>query len=198
MSNVVQLDPRAIARARAEENTGAIGMMVALASWAMMFAALFFSYLMLRAQAKSWPPPGLSLPVALPALNTVVMVASSVTLKLALDRLRSGDRARAVRSMAATFALGVAFVALQGWLWHQLWSDGIRFNTGIVGAVLYALTVLHALHVLGGIAVLGYLLALAVAGGQLHRKAATLRYCGMYWHFVDAVWIVMFLGMFVL
>jgi len=198
VSNVVQLDPRAIARARAEETTGAIGMMVALASWAMMFAALFFSFLVLRAQAKSWPPPGLTLPLALPLLNTVVMVASSFTLKRSLGRLRAGDRRASVTSMAATFALGVTFVALQVLLWQQLWADGIRFGTGIVGAVLYALTSLHALHVVGGIVVLGYLLAIAVRGGQLQRKASTLRFCGMYWHFVDAVWLVMFVGMFLL
>jgi heme/copper-type cytochrome/quinol oxidase subunit 3 len=198
VNNVVQLDPRAIARARAEETTGAIGMMVALASWAMMFAALFLSFLVLRAQAKSWPPPGLTIPWVLPLVNTVVMLASSVTLKRALDRLRSGDRKGAVRSMAMTFGLGLAFVGLQVALWQQLWADGIRFGTGIVGSVLYALTALHALHVVGGIVVLGYLLSVAMRGGQIHRKAGTLRFCGMYWHFVDAVWVVMFVGMFLL
>ncbi|MBM4375141.1 MAG: heme-copper oxidase subunit III [Deltaproteobacteria bacterium] len=198
MSKVVQLDPRAIARARVQETTGAIGMMMALAAWGMMFAALFFVYLGLRAQAKSWPPPGLSLPLALPLVNTVVMVASSLTLKRALERLRSGERVWAVRWMTGTFALGIAFVGLQCLLWIQLWSEGIRLNTGIVGAVTYALTTLHAFHVVGGIAVLGYLLAVAMRGGQLHRRTSTLRYCGMYWHFVDAVWLLMFVGMFLL
>jgi heme/copper-type cytochrome/quinol oxidase subunit 3 len=198
VSNVVQLDPRAIARARVQEHTGAIGMMMALAAWGMMFAALFFAYLGLRAQAKSWPPPGLSLPLALPLVNTFVMLASSVTLKRALDRLRSGERVRAVRWMCGTFALGLGFVGLQCALWYQLWQDGVRLTTGVVGAVTYALTALHAVHVVGGIAVLGYLLAIALRGGQLQRKASTLRYCGMYWHFVDAVWLIMFVGMFLL
>lgn len=198
MSNVVQLDPRAIARERAKETTGAIGMMVALGAWAMMFAALFFAYLGLRAQSRSWPPPGLSLPLALPALNTVVMVASSVTLSRALKRLREGSRPSAVRWMGTTAVLGSLFVALQIVLWRNLWLDGIDFSTGVVGAVLYALTSLHALHVVGGLVVLGYLLVVALRGAQLQRKASTLRYCGMYWHFVDAVWVLMFAGMFLI
>lgn len=196
MNNVVQLNPSAFARARSEETTGAIGMMVALGSWAMMFAALFFSYLVLRAQAKAWPPPGLSLPVALPLLNTFVMVASSLTLKRGVERLRRGESRPATLAMVWTCALGIAFVVLQVALWKQLWSDGIRFDTGLVGSVVYALTALHALHVLGGIVALAYLLAIAMRGGSFQRRASSLRFCAMYWHFVDAVWLVMFVGMF--
>lgn len=198
MSTVVPLDPRALARARVRENTGAIGMMVALCAWAMMFASLLFVYLGLRAQAKSWPPPGIELPLLVPAVNTVVMLASSVTLTRGLERLRSGSRLQSIRWVVATFALGVAFVVLQIALWRSLWLDGINFTTGVVGAVVYALTILHAAHVLGGVLVLGYLLALVVRGGQLQRRVGTLRFCAMYWHFVDAVWLVMFVGMFLI
>jgi heme/copper-type cytochrome/quinol oxidase subunit 3 len=198
MNNVVPLNARVLSREKAREHTGAIGMMVALGAWGMMFASLFFAYLGLRSQAKSWPPPGIDLPVLVPALNTVVMLASSVTLSFALTSLRGGVRTKAVRWTALTFALGVVFVALQAGLWRSMWLGGINFTTGVVGAVVYALTILHALHVVGGMAVLGYLLVLAFRGAQLHRKASTLRYCGMYWHFVDAVWFLMFVGMFLL
>ncbi len=198
MNNVVQLEFRPTARERAAEQTGAIGMMVALGAWAMMFAALFFVYLGLRSQAKSWPPPGIELPVLVPAVNTAVMLASSVTLNKALQKLRSGARSQAVRWTAVTFVLGLVFVALQVGLWRGLWLDGIGLTTGLVGAVVYSLTILHAVHVVGGICVLGYLMTLAARGGSLQQRASTLRFCGMYWHFVDAVWLVMFVGMFIL
>jgi heme/copper-type cytochrome/quinol oxidase subunit 3 len=173
-------------------------MMVALAAWVMMFASLLFVFLGLRSQALRWPPPGLSLPLALPAVNTAVMLASSATLALGLKRLRSGARPAAIGWTAITFGLGWLFVALQIWLWRAMWLDGVNFTTGLLGTVLYALTSLHALHVVGGLLVLGYLLLVALRGGELGKKAATLRYCGMYWHMVDAVWLVMFLSMFLL
>jgi heme/copper-type cytochrome/quinol oxidase subunit 3 len=198
VTTLVEIHPQAIARERAREATSAIGMMVALGAWGMMFAALLFVYLGLRSQARTWPPPGLELPVVLPAANTVVMLASSAMLVVALKRLRAGVRGPAVAWTALTFALGLLFVALQVVLWRGLWESGITFTTGAVGTVVYALTSLHALHVAMGLAVLGYLLVVATRGEQLQRKVATLRLCGMFWHFVDAVWLVMFLSMFVL
>ncbi len=198
VTSVVEIHPGAIARERSRETTSAIGMMVALGAWGMMFAALMFAYLALRSQAKGWPPPGLELPLALPAVNTAVMVASSVALSRGLGKLREGARGAAIGWTAATFALGAAFVALQIALWRGLWLGGITFRTGAVGTVVYALTALHAVHVVAGLAVLGYLLAASLRGTQLQRKVTTLRLCGMFWHFVDAVWIVMFVSMFLL
>jgi heme/copper-type cytochrome/quinol oxidase subunit 3 len=197
MGSVIELRPQAIAQERQRDLTGAIGMMVALGSWAMMFAALFFVYLGLRSQALAWPPPGLSLPRLLPAMNTAVILLSSVTLVRALAELRHGRRRPAVALMGATFALGTLFVLLQVLLWRGMWLEGITPATGTLGTVVYALTALHAIHVVAGLLVLGYLLAVALIGGQMDRRVRTLRLCGMFWHFVDAVWVVMFVGMFV-
>jgi len=172
VTTVVEIHPSAIARERSRETTSAIGMMVALAAWAMMFAALLFTYLGLRSQAKSWPPPGLELPLALPAVNTVVMLASSVTLARGLEQLRGGAHKAAIGWTAVTFGLGWLFVALQVGLWRGLWQSGITFRTGAVGTVVYALTSLHALHVLAGLVALGYLLVAATRGSQPPRSAA--------------------------
>jgi heme/copper-type cytochrome/quinol oxidase subunit 3 len=199
MATVVELRPEALALERERETTSAIGMMVALGSWAMMFAALIFIYLALRAQSLSWPPPGLPpLPLMLPAASTAVMLASSVTLVRALADLRAGRRGPALAFMALTFVLGLAFVGLQLFLWHGLSSSGITTGTGVLGTVIYALTILHALHVVMGLLSLAYLLVAFVRGAPVGQRITTLRLCAMFWHFVDAVWVVMFVALFVL
>jgi heme/copper-type cytochrome/quinol oxidase subunit 3 len=199
MANVVELRPEAVARERQRELTSVIGMMVALGAWGMMFASVLFVYVGLRSQTLAWPPPGLPpLPLALPAINTLVILASSATLVQALGELRQGRSGGAIRWMGVTFILGCAFVALQGVLWHVLYSEGITTATGALGTVVYGLTILHAVHVAAGLAVLGYLLVVALRGAAMRERTTTLRLCGMFWHFVDAVWVVMFLGLFVL
>jgi heme/copper-type cytochrome/quinol oxidase subunit 3 len=176
-------------------------MMIALGSWAMMFGALFFMYLALRAQSAHWPPPGAAeLPVLLPGASTAAIVVSSLTLIRALSLLRAGKHRASLGWMAVTGLLGLGFVALQVVLWTGLWRSGITPSTGTVGTVVYGLTVLHAIHVALGLAVLGYLLVVAIRGArgaeQMHRRLVSLRLCGMFWHFVDVVWVLMFVGIF--
>ena len=201
VENVVDLRPAAAEGMRQRELTSAIGMMVALGSWAMMFGAVFFMYVALRAQAVSWPPPGLDpLPLLLPTINTAVIVGSSVTLARALRELRIGAHQGSWRWMLLTFTLGVTFVVLQCVLWRNVYVAGVTPNTGVLGTVFYALTVLHAVHVVAGVGVLAYLLVIARrslrGAAQMERRVISLRLCGMFWHFVDAVWIVMFVGLF--
>lgn len=196
MSSVVELHPRAAAQARARELTSAIGMVVALSAFAMLFACLFFMYAGLRSQALAWPPPGLpSLPVLLPLANTGVIAASSAMLWRAGEDLAHGRQARATAMLWAAFVLGALFVALQVVLWRGLWQVGITLRTGALGTVVYALTSLHALHVVGGLVALAFLLVQALRG-RLGGSATTLRLSSMYWHFVGIVWGIMFVGMF--
>ncbi len=198
MSAIVELHPHAAAQARARELTSAIGMVVALSAFAMLFACLFFMYAGLRSQALAWPPPGLpSLPVLLPLANTGVIAASSATLWRAGEELSQRRQRRATALLAATFVLGALFVALQLVLWRGLWQVGITLRTGALGTVVYALTSLHALHVVGGLVALGYLLVQALRD-RLGHSATTLRLSGMYWHFVGIVWGLMFVGMFLI
>jgi cytochrome c oxidase subunit 3 len=165
-----------------------------------MFGALFFIYLALRAQTNSWPPAGQHLPIVLPAINTAVIMLSSVTLAAALRDLRWGRHRRSTVEMAGTLVLGLLFVGLQVALWRDMWADGLTSSAGTLGTVVYGLTILHALHVAAGILVLGYLLVRVVmdtrGADRLHNQVLSLRLCGMFWHFVGAVWIVMFVGMF--
>jgi cytochrome c oxidase subunit III len=170
---------------------GYAGMVLFLGSWAMMFGALFFCYALLRIRAPFWPPLGVTeLPLGLPGLNTLVLLLSSATTQRALSGLRRGRLAQFRLHLLATILLGSLFTALQCAVWIELWGRGLRLDSGTYGGLFYLLTVFHALHVLVGLGLLLWLLAAP------RRLPVTL--ASMFWHGVDAVWLVMFLTVYVL
>src|SRR5688572_15838790 len=117
-------------------------MVIFLGSWAMMFAALFFSYAVLRVSAPIWPPPGFSrLPLFLPSINTLLLLASSRTLTLALNQLKVGQLERGRNQLLVTIALGGVFVALQCTVWLEVWRGGLYLGSGAYGGTFYVLTV---------------------------------------------------------
>jgi heme/copper-type cytochrome/quinol oxidase subunit 3 len=140
MGTVVELRPRA-----RQEFTGSLGMIIFLASWGMMFAGLFFVYGYARLKSVVWPPPGLPiLPIGLPALNTAVMIASSLALTRAIGHIRRGERGGFQRMIAATLGLGVLFLGLQVVVWRSVAAAGLSVSHGLYGAVFYTFTAFHA------------------------------------------------------
>lgn len=185
------------ARAR-KDATAWMGMVVFLGSWAMMFAALFFAYGMLRARMPAWPPPDLpALPLLLPAANTLVIAASSLALQRALSAARAGRLAAVKTALGAALVLAAGFIGLQVHLWRGLWQAGLRPDQGPYPSVFYALTLFHALHVLVGVVALVFLLAGAVRGAHQPGRHLALRLWTSYWHFVGAVWLLLFVTLFV-
>jgi cytochrome c oxidase subunit 3 len=193
------IHPKAARRRSARELSTYLGMVLFLGTWTMMFAGLFFSYAVVRNDAPVWPPPGEPrLPVGLPALNTLVLLASSVTLATGLKRLASGRATAFPKWLGATILLGAAFLALQLHVWIEVARRGLHASTGIYGSVFYGLTCFHALHVVVGLVILGVLAVPAFAGRNLTSRFGTVRLAAMFWHFVDVVWVVMFLTVYVL
>jgi len=162
--------------ARHQERTALMGMAIFVASWAMLFAALFFAYGLSRLRAHIWPPQDLpALPLGLPALATLVLAGSSAVLQ----------RGR----VAAAAALGVGFLVLQAIVWRQMALAGLRPQAGAYASYFFALTVFHALHVVVGLAALGWL--------ALRPRPLPLRLWSVYWHMVGVIWTVMFLLVYV-
>lgn len=183
-------------RAR-NDATAFLGLLLFLGSWAMMFSALFFAYGVVRAHAGSWPPEGTPrLPLLLPGLNTLVIGASSFVLQRALASARAGRTAQVRPAVMGAIALGLVFLAAQGLLWSRLWSEGLRIDGGPYPSVFWALTVFHALHVLVGLGGLAYLAARSAGYGPARHLA--LRLWTGFWHFVGAVWLVLYLAVFVI
>lgn len=194
MASVVELHPH-----RQQEHTSSLGMVVFLASWAMMFAGLFFAYGFVRSRAPAWPPPGTpALPLGLPAVNTVILLCSSATFAHGLRLLRKGQRGAYMRALGVTIALGVVFLALQVHVWREVSLSGLHLTSGLYGSVFYALTTFHALHVAAGLAVLAVVLVRSALGKITEHNVAAVRVCTMFWHFVDVVWVLMFLTIYVL
>jgi len=179
------------------EGTAWVGMVVFLGSWAMMFAALFFSYALLRLGAPVWPPIDVErLPLVLPGVNTAILIVSSVTLQRGIVELRRG---RVLMPwLLATLALGVAFMALQWVVWSSLWAGGFQISSGRYGSMFYLLTIFHGLHVVVGIGLLLALLPLGLQRLDADRPPARVRLTAMFWHFVDVVWALIFVTVYVL
>jgi len=171
-----------------EDATATIGMTIFLGAVAMLFAALFFAYAVMRAQAPAWPPAGQTrLPLGALGLNTLVLAAASLTLRGARAAAARGEGARARRRAWAALALGAAFLAAQAGVWRNLVHAGVGPASGVYGSVFFAISGLHALHVAGGLVALG----LVAARGVTRRRLGA---CALYWDFVLVVWLLFFAG----
>jgi heme/copper-type cytochrome/quinol oxidase subunit 3 len=179
--------------------TAALGMLLFLGSWAMLFGSLFFSYAMVRAHAGSWPPAETPrLPLALPGFSTLVIASSSFFLQRALSAARAGRGGQVLPQLCGAAALGALFLALQSLLWTRLWRAGLRPEDGPYPSVFWALTVFHALHVLVGLFGLAFVGLRAARGLVNAGRHVTLRLWTAYWHFVGAVWVLLYVAVFVL
>ena len=170
--------------------------MFLIAGEVMFFAGLISAYFVLRMGAAQWPPPlQPRLPVLVTGLNTLVLLGSSFAM---LRTQRDRSRARVVRGLTVTAALGVVFLAVQGYEWVRLVSYGLTMASGAYGASFYTLIGVHALHVIGALVWLAIVRAGVGRGRFLEPAAAGLRACAMYWHFVVALWPVLYVTVYLL
>ena len=179
---------------RAGVGNGVLGMTFFVASEAMFFVALISAFLVLRAEAGVWPPPGQPrLPVLLTAFNTALLLASAVSMRRAL---RCSERDRLGAALAVTAGLGGGFLLMQGYEWVRLLRFGLTTASSLYGATFYILVGAHALHVVVA------LLALWVVRGRLLARegveAERLRPMAIYWYFVVAVWPVLYVLVYLL
>ena len=189
-------DPRE-ARDGAIPGAGVLGMWIFLATLTVLFLAAIVGYLVVRLKATDWPPPGMPrLPAGL-WLATIVLLAASVTIHRALRMMRSGERTASTRWLAATLGLGVAFLTVQSWNWWGLIRLHLTAASNLYAFTFFMLTGLHASHVIGGIVLLAVVLARSYRGryGSGHHPGVT--YAAMYWHFLDAIWLLLFAVMVV-
>ena len=167
-----------------------------IAGEVMLFAGLLFAFWVLRLAAPVWPPPlQPRLPIAVTALNTLALLASSGALAAALRARQRRHHAAFVRLLGLTAALGALFVAGQGWEWTRLIGFGLTVMSGTYGALFYVLVGTHALHVLAALAWLGVTLALA-RRGRWSDEVAPLHACAIYWQFVVMLWPVLFVCLY--
>ena len=185
--------------------SGKLGIWLFLASEVMLFGALFSSYVLLRVGAAegTWPTgveAGLNVPIG--TFNTLVLITSSITMVMSWASLKMGNPGAFKRYMGATIALGLLFLVVKGFEYNGKFHHGIFPATGWPGAsdpstfygFYFTITGLHALHVFLGILVNIWLLVwgLAMYKSEPERFAGRIEISGLYWHFVDLVWIFLF------
>ncbi|MSR28675.1 MAG: heme-copper oxidase subunit III [Phycisphaerales bacterium] len=170
-------------------------MMVFLIVVAVLFVAAILGYLVVRLDATHGIPwrdasvPGL--PKTL-LLSTGALLASSSMLHRGIIRARHGDRRGCAVSVGMAYWLGVLFVLLQCEAWWWMWRSHVAITDSLYAWTFYVLTALHALHIVGGLYGMGRTLRSARAGRYTPVSHNGLILCSMYWHALDAIWIVLY------
>jgi cytochrome c oxidase subunit III len=175
---------------------GRLGMRLFLASLTMLFGGSLLGFIVIRVQMRHYWPDLPPLPKLL-WLSTFILIISSISMQWALEAVKR-DRQQQLRTgMIVTTLLGVAFLTVQVRCWltwlapvSQQWRELSEFRLALTG--FYVLTVLHALHVIGGLIPMTITARHASAGFYSSDDHAPVHYCAMYWHFLDAVWMVLF------
>lgn len=171
---------------------GKLGIWLFLASEVMLFGALFSSYIILRTGATVWPHGELN--ITLGTINTAILIGSSVTMVMAWASLKMNDFGKHRMYLATTVALALVFLVNKYFEYVEHLGHGKPPSASTFDAIYFTLTGLHGLHILGGVVVMLYFLG---PGKALWHKnpdqfANRIEYTGLYWHFVDLVWIFLF------
>jgi cytochrome c oxidase subunit 3 len=171
------------------------GIWTLIATEASLFAYLLFTYFYLSSQTEQhWPPEGL--PVLLvPGVNTLILLASSVCVWASECCIQRRQSYWALSAMALALILGVCFVAVQLNEWNKKTYD---MTTNLYGSLYFTITGFHMLHVVAGLVVLAALLLWMALGYFDHRRYAAVTIGGLYWHFVDVVWLFVFTTLYLL
>ncbi|MDD5544783.1 MAG: cytochrome c oxidase subunit 3 [Acidobacteriia bacterium] len=171
------------------------GMWLFIVSDAITFSVLLVGYAYVRVASQNWPQPFEFFPSIVTAtVMTLCLLSSSLTMVMAVNASRRGNRARTVRWLLATIAGGLAFLVLHGNEWNKLIHEGMTlfsnpWGAPLFGATFFALTGMHMFHVFTGV---GYLGVVAFATGRGKFNAEDVEVSGLYWHFVDLVWMFIF------
>ena len=171
-----------------------LGVWLFLASEVMLFGALFSSYILLRVAAPTWPHGYDLLNIPLALLNTVVLISSSVTMVMSWASLMMKDFRKYKRYMGLTILCALIFLVVKGFEYGAKFSTGIFPSTDTFYAIYFTITGLHGLHIIGGIIVNTYFWGPGSKMWQTEPERFTNRIeiAGLYWHFVDLVWIFLF------
>jgi len=185
--------PRPPRRGEPVISNAKLGVMMLIGAEVMFFAGLMGTFLVLRLSSEVWPPPAQPrLPVLVTGFNSMVLLASALTMHLALRAIRSNHVVQLVKWLGLTGLLGFAFLCIQGYEWLRLIQFGLTMTSSVYGSTFYGLIGLHGLHVVGGLVCVGVVYARARGHRYSARSMAGVEVCAMYWTFVVALWPVLY------
>lgn len=173
---------------------GKIATWLFLGSEVMFFTGLIGAYVILRGGQgfAQWPDPTKALNVPLTAANTFLLICSSVTLVYGLQGFQANNIRQGNLGLWLTTFFGAVFVGVQGYEYYELYHHGVTPDANIFGSCFYAMTGFHGLHVFGGVVALLVLSIMGSRGCFNAKNYVAVELVGLYWHFVDLVWILLF------
>src|SRR5438552_7357498 len=170
---------------------GRVGMFALIAAEAAIFTIFVVAYLFYVGKSLTGPAPKDVLSV--PVFHTICLLSSSLTIHQAAKSLRRGSIPRFAMLWLATIVLGAIFMYGTATEWHRLiYRDGLTISTNLFGTTYYSLVGLHGFHVLVGLTCLFAVMAFTLVGAVTQEHVERIDVLSLYWHFVDAVWIVVF------
>jgi cytochrome c oxidase subunit 3/cytochrome o ubiquinol oxidase subunit 3 len=169
-----------------------LGMWVFLSSECLLFGGLISTYLLLQDRSVSGPTPEEVFDIPFTSVSSFVLLMSSLTMVLAVSAITRGDQSRSRLWLTTTALLGTIFIGGQIYEFTSFYREGLGFTTNIFGSAFYTLTGFHGVHVTIGILMLLSLVGLSLRGQLGQDRAETVEIIGLYWHFVDIVWIIIF------
>jgi len=185
------------------ESWGKLGMWIFLAGDAMTFGTLLAGYGALRAGSIDWPNPSAVLGIPLTAFMTFLLICSSLTMVKALAAIKHGDSKGMRNYLLLTILGGLIFLGCQAYEWTHLIHGGLGFSSNpygnyLFGATFFAITGFHGCHVTGGVIYLTCIVIQGMRGKYSAENCNNVEILGLYWHFVDLVWIMVFTFVYLL
>jgi cytochrome c oxidase subunit III len=174
-----------------------LGMLLFIISEIMIFAAFFTAYFFIRVVVTDakWPGPGFHIPVDIAAVNTGILLSSSLTIHWALTSIKNGNRFGLKAGMVSTFCLGATFLSIQI---NEYFHLGIAPSDSAQASIFYGLTGLHGCHVFIGLCLLMFVTIRSFKGHYSPEQHRGVEVPGIYWHFVDIMWIFVFSSIYIL
>ena len=169
-----------------------LGMWVFLSSECLLFGGLISTYLLLHDKSVSGPTPADVFDIPFTSVSSFVLLMSSLTMVLAVSAITRGDHSRSRLWLTTTALLGAIFIGGQVYEFTSFYREGLGYTTNIFASSFYTLTGFHGVHVTVGILMLLSLVGLSLRGTLGQDKAETVEIIGLYWHFVDVVWVIIF------
>ena len=174
-----------------------LGMLLFIGSEVMLFGAFFAALFFVRVvnQVPHWPPLGYHLPIFVAGMNTIVLVTSSFTMHWSLSSIKKGDRVGMQAGLVLTLLMGITFVVTQAREYSRI---GFAPGDHAFATTFFALTGLHGFHVIIGLLLLSAATARAFRGHFSPEHHHGLEIPGIYWHFVDVMWIIVFITVYII
>jgi cytochrome c oxidase subunit 3 len=174
-------------------NSGKLGMWVFLAGDAMTFGAGIAAYGALRWYNVNWPNPADHLGITLTAVMTFILICSSLTMVESLSGVQTGNMGKMRGFLALTVLGGLVFLGCQAYEWnHLINGEGLTIKNSLFEATFFILTGFHGCHVFGGVCYLSTILLGSLGKEASFHETKLVEVAGLYWHFVDLVWILIF------